>query len=158
MDQGDDIRIIEPDPRRAELWKTVGAHVALGSPADVDLVERAAQQVRTIVVMEEATEWMGAIVEGAASAGVGRIVAVARQTSRSASILQTTALEWVLMKMPRRRLPSRAPRVDHDRIAEAIDAADDLAGPVHLELDLSDSSAWTALGLEPYPQRSRPAR
>ena len=44
-------------------------------------------------------------------------------------------------------VPGRRGTIDPARVAEAIDAADDLAGNPRLELDLGTPDAWRALRL-----------
>jgi hypothetical protein len=62
--------------------------------------------------------------------------------------LRGSKLEYVILgAVERRRLLGRRPRLSSEKLAEAVDAADDLAGNPRLELDLTDERAWTELKL-----------
>jgi hypothetical protein len=151
ISQNDEVRVIEADASAAGEWGTLGAHVARGSSGDADLVERAAQNVRTLVVGPGAAgeETMRALVEGAELAGVERIVLFGpRLRDEIVAIVRASELQRVLLATGR-RVPWGGRRVDDAALAEAIDAADDLSGEVRLELDLADPGAWRRLGLEP---------
>lgn len=148
--QSDEVRVLTPDARRGDIYRPLGAHVALGDPADDDLVERAAQNVRTIVLGDDgiAPETFDGLIAGASHAGVGRWI----YCSTAPAALVTDRLgkdagEYVVLRTGRRGLLKRSP-VTPTQIAEAIDAADDLAGEVRLELDLNEPDAWKALRIE----------
>lgn len=130
--EGDQVRVVagvgEAHP---------GAHVAVGSPGDDDLVERAAQGARTIVA---GIEGRAGALEGAARAGVDRAVLVGGDAEDVPA-----SMSWVLL-VTKRRL-RRGP--SHDDVAEAIDAADDLAGEPRLVADLTTAEGWKTLRLEP---------
>lgn len=150
--QDDEVRVVEPDSGRAAHWKELGAYVARGDGVDADLIERAAQNVRTIVVLERATEDLGraveAALEGAALAGVGRVVVCASSVPRSVvDRLRASSLEYVAMSFGGRRRLFGSRSAPESTITVAIDAADDLAGPVKLELDLSQPDALDSLGI-----------
>jgi hypothetical protein len=150
--QDDEVRVIEADPGRAAHWKELGAYVARGETVDGDLMERAAQNVRTIVVFERAHGDLGGAVEtaleGASLAGVERIVVCAAAVPGSVvEQLRAAGVDYVALSTGRRRfLAGRA--ISDSAITAAIDAADDLVGPVQLELDLSRSDAWDSLGID----------
>ena len=154
IDQADDVRVVEPEHAQARAWRSLGARVALGSPLDPDLIERAAQNVRTTIVLDEAARVSAGLIEavlkGARPASVDRIVICgSRIDDRVAPAVRSAGLEYVVLTLPGRAglLRRRAP--SPERVAEAIDAADDRAGDVRLELDLADPAAWSVLGLEP---------
>jgi uncharacterized protein YbjT (DUF2867 family) len=152
ISQDDEVRVIEADPVRGAHWKELGAYVARGEAGDVDLVERAAQNVRTIVVLERAHEDLEAAVEtaveGASLAGVERIVVCAAAVSKSVvEVLSKSGIDYVALSSGGRRRVFGRGTVSETTITEAVDAADDLAGPVRLELDLSQREAWISLGL-----------
>jgi hypothetical protein len=150
--QDDEVRVIEADSGRAAHWKELGAYVAPGEDIDPDLIERAAQNVRTIVVFERAGEDLERAVEtaleGAALAGVERIVVCAAPVSKPVvDLLRNSGIDYVALSLGRRRrLLGERPTPVAD-ITAAVDAADDLAGSVRLELDLTIPESWTALGL-----------
>jgi uncharacterized protein YbjT (DUF2867 family) len=152
---GDDVRVVENDARLGEAWRSLGAHVARGEPLDADLFERAAQHCRTLVLIEDGSiipEAMEDALEGASLARVERTVLLAARRSPQASeALRTTTMEYVLLTAGARKGLLRRPAwsVAPGRLAEAIDAADDIGGEVRLELDLSDAAAWAELGLNP---------
>jgi hypothetical protein len=151
--QGDEVRVIEAKESMSDRWRTLGAHVASGPQWDADLVERAAQNVRTIVVGDrhdrDPTELMEALVEGGGLASPDmRLVVVGHVQARAMSTLRESELEYVILgSVTRRGLLGRKVRVPAERLAKAVDAADDLAGDPRLELDLWDESAWRELKL-----------
>jgi hypothetical protein len=150
--QDDEVRVIEADPVRGAHWKELGAYVARGAAVDVDLIERAAQNVRTIVVFERAREELQLVVEtaveGASLAGVERIVVCAAAVPKSVTeLLRKSGIEYVALSAGGRRRVFGGSTVGGTTITEAVDAADDLAGPLRLELDLSRPEARVSLGL-----------
>jgi hypothetical protein len=151
--QGDEVRVIEAEQSASDRWRSLGAHVASGPQWDADLVERAAQNVRTIVVGDrhdrDHTELMEALVEGGGLASSDmRLVVVGDVLPPALSALRGSKLEYVILgSVVRRGLLGRKLRVPPERLAEAVDAADDLAGHPRLELDLGDASAWRELKL-----------
>lgn len=151
IDQGDEVRVVEDDPAAAEQWRSLGAHVARRIDDMPDLIERAAQNVRTVVIGETAAhdvDDVSAIVEGAAAARVERIVLYGAGPSGSAlEAVRAFPFQHVVLSTGRRRLLGG--RLDDESLAAAVDAADDIAGEPRLELDLGDPEAWPALGLSP---------
>ena len=151
LSQGDEVRVLEEKPSTAARWKSLGAHVASGPEWDADLVERAAQNVRTIVVgpahHRTPSTLMDAVITGGGYATPGmRIVVFGHELVDSvAEALRASVLDYVVLKAPARGLLGRRSKVSAEALAEAIDAADDLAGNPRLELDLSDASAWDEL-------------
>lgn len=146
--QGDQVRVIvgESDPA-AGGYSAAGAFVARGGLDDDDLVERAAQNVETIVLGDVAAEEAAGMFAGAARAGVERVVALA---SGSGGALQRLLDDWggsyVLLRTGRRRVWG-ARTVGRDLVVAAVDAADALTGDPRLDLDLTEPSALAALGL-----------
>ena len=49
-EEGDEVRLLLREGSGAEPWKKLGAFVATGEAGDADLIERAATNVRTIVL------------------------------------------------------------------------------------------------------------
>jgi uncharacterized protein YbjT (DUF2867 family) len=159
--EGDEVRVVESDPGRAETWSGLGAYVASGRGDDPDLLERAATNVRTAVVIErkdlDLAETAGSLVE-AAKLAVGvpeegvRIVLCSADPSASAiETIASSGLQYVVLRTRARRAGALAGRrtVPAGSVVEAIDAADDLAGEIHLDLDLADPGAWAELRAEP---------
>jgi uncharacterized protein YbjT (DUF2867 family) len=144
VDQGDEVRVIEPDGRAAGRWRALGAHVAAGSPDDADLVERAAQNVRTVVVLND--HEAEPILRGARAARVGRLVVCTG--ARYRHDLAAGDFEYVVLTVPRTRF-GRRPALSPGALAAAVDAADDLAGRPRMSVDLGDPSGWRRLGLDP---------
>ena len=155
--QGDEVRIVEQDQRAAEEWKARGAHPARGAATDADLIERAAQGVRTVIVGDARGAGGPAVVNAAvagaklaAARGEGvRLVLLAAHPPRDAVeavrasgmdyvVLWTTASSQLWPPSARRRL---------DDVVAALDAADDLSGNPRLELDLRDTGSWRVLGV-----------
>lgn len=144
--QGDVVRVIAADAPSAAQWKELGAYVARGSEADADLVERAAQDVRTIVVFEDAQASIEAVLEGAELAGVGRVVVcIPEPPEHLLARVRASRMEYVVLKLGTRRLRGRQRRLT--ATAEAIDAADDLEGHPRIEVDLNDAVSRRSLGL-----------
>ena len=150
--QEDEVRILGPASARSDRIRELGAHLALGNPADDDLVERAAQHVRTIVFGPPASVegWAG-LLKGGLRAGVGRWVHVAATPDPEVvTSLRSSEVDYAVLKTGSKGLLRTKSPAPAD-IAEAIDAADDLAGEVRLEVDLRDADGWRALRLEPRP-------
>jgi uncharacterized protein YbjT (DUF2867 family) len=153
LEAGDDVGVIEPSLERAELWRRAGALVAPGSSSDADLIERAAQAARTLVVLGADQEVLNAAVEGARSAGVERIIVTGpRSKPESIALLRASGLDYVVLVTGRRLLGAASP----SDVGRAVDAADDLPGRPRLELSLRRTESWRELRLEP-PQRRRGA-
>ena len=117
--QGDQVRMIAA----AGAAAPPGAHVAVGAPGDEDRV---------------------AALVAAARAGVDRAVLLERGLEEI-----PPAMSWVVLLLPARRLLARKTRLEPDLVAEAVDAADDLAGEPRLTADLGAADGWRALRLEP---------
>jgi hypothetical protein len=153
--EGDEVRVLETEEDPSERWRALGAHIASGPQWDADLIERAAQNVRTIVAGErhgkDPAELMAALIEGGGHASrTMRLVFVGGLQPRPLSLLRDSQLEHVVLdQVARRTLLGKRKALAPERLAEAIDAADDLAGHPRLELDLSGEPAWRALRLEP---------
>lgn len=130
--EGDQVRVVA---RAGTTYD--GAHMATGEPGDDDLVERAAQGARTIVA---GTEGRVAALAGAARAGVDRAVLVGGEAEDVPG-----SMSWVLLVTKRRF--RRGPGADD--VAEAVDAADDMAGEPRLVADLTTEEGWRALRLDP---------
>jgi hypothetical protein len=131
---GDQVRVIAPAGEEAPP----GVHVATGSLEDEDLVERACQGVRTIVLGAAADDALDA----AARAGVDRAVLVGVTAGRPPPMSSVTLL------LPRPRLLGLGKGLSPESVAEAVDAADDLAGEPRLVADLGTDEGWRALRLE----------
>jgi hypothetical protein len=151
--QDDEVRVVEPAAEIVPEWEVLGARVARGDDTDADLLERAAQNVRTVVVIDDQAGPVGEVIqpvlEASRAAKVDRIVLLAKRPDDAVNDqIASSGLDHVLMHVPKRRLLGRS-RISAAAIAEAIDAADDLAGNPRMRLDLGDPAAWTALGLSP---------
>ena len=143
VQQGDEVRVIETDERASDRWRALGAHVARGAADDADLVERAAQNVRTVVVLGEID--VRPVVQGAAAAGVDRLVLT--RPAGDATDVADCGLDYVVLVVPRTRLVRRR-AVAAGALAEAIDAADDLAGNPKIVVDLGTDRGRSDLGLD----------
>ena len=151
--QQDQVRVIENDATRAARWRALGAHVARGA-LDPDLIERAAQNARTLVLFEDGPGLpptaIDALLEGGRAAGVGRVVVVGADPRSIARRLSPEGLDYVAIATGGRvrRLVARRARPTHALVAAAVDAADDLAGHPELEVDLTRPAGRAALGLD----------
>ena len=152
LEAGDEVGVVEPSAQEAERWRRAGAHVARGHPSDSDLIERAAQNARTIVVLEADEELVGAAIEGARLAGVERIVVTSgRARSKVTARLRSSELDYVWLHTGNRLRAAAHPA----QVAMAVDAADDLPGHPRLELALRTAEAWRLLRLDPPRRLSR---
>ena len=155
LQEGDIVGVIEEDEGRATRWREMGAHVAGGAATDFDLVERAAQHARSIVVadsrFDNSLEVAEAVLTGArlVPGDRARIVFIAtRPDTGVGEALSTSEFDFIILRVGGSRFWNRARnRLRPELIAEAVNAADDLAGAPRLDLDLSDSGSWTILGL-----------
>jgi TrkA-N domain len=148
--QGDEVRVVEPDPQQAERWRSLGAYVARGDVDDGDLIERAGQNCRTLVLFEVRDEYvhvLEAALGGVAHTTIDRIVLVATgDEAKCLGLVRASQLDYVWLRVKQRSVLSRF-RSSSPAIAEAVDAADDLAGDPHLELDLDEPATAAALRL-----------
>jgi len=158
LDQDDDVRVVADDLNAAQRWKGLGAHVARGEAQDPDLIERAAQNVRTIVVLEEPSTEVAAAVAGGgqlASPDMRLVLWLKQPRPPAEEIVRESGLDYVFLRgtpAAGRMVSSSRKRAAVEALVEAIDAADDLSGNPRLDLDLATRTAWSDLGLEP-PQR-----
>jgi hypothetical protein len=156
LEVGDEVRIVAGSPEDAERWRLSGAHIARGDPKDADLIERAAQNARSIVAFDDGSssqDVLDAVVEGRMSAGVERlIVCCTTGTRRSARerVARAPLEHIVLITGTGRRGASLfgTREVSPGDVARAVDAADDVAGHPRLVLDLRRPEAWRVLKLE----------
>jgi hypothetical protein len=151
--EGDEVGVIVADAAAGDRWKSLGAHVAVGEAEDPDLIERAAQHARSIVLFDAAAAVVGAVIEGARMASVSpaRIVYCSTAPGEIEPILRTSGLEYVILSIPieragLRRRPRQA--LNARLVAKAVSAADDLAGNVRLIVDLQTAQGVAALGLD----------
>ena len=140
LEEGDQVRVILRPGEDAASYE--GAHVATGDAADDDLVERAAQGARTIVLGDLDDDTRSAALTGAARAGVDRAVLLGKAGGEVPA-----AMSWVALVTPRplfglRRGPGP------EELAEAVNAADDLAGEPRTVVDLGTDEGWRTLRLE----------
>lgn len=151
--EGDEVRVIEANSARIAFWRELGALVAEGEPDNADLIERAAQNCRTIVIFDVAdasTAVVEAAVEGALNTSVDRaILIVTGPAPRSLELVRSSGLDHIFLHVPPRRGILRRRGPDTSLLGQAIDAADDLAGHPRLDLELSDPRTARALDLHP---------
>jgi hypothetical protein len=155
LDAGDEVRIVAAGSEDVERWRSQGAHIARGDPRDDDLIERAAQNTRSIVVFVEETatqETLTAALAGATAAGVERLIVLCRALRPEVQATVARApLDYLLLVtgLPLRRRISLRPSPTPEAVARAVDAADDVAGHPRSVLDLRRAKAWRALKLDP---------
>lgn len=152
VDQDDEVRILVVDGDDPASVPDAPVHVASGRYLDdSDLIERACQNVRTIVLGErgDIPSAMREVMKGARAAEVSRIVYCAGAPDRQIrEELRSGPIEYVILETGRRS-PLRRRALPIEAVAEAIDAADDLADEVRLELDLTADEGWLPLRLRP---------
>lgn len=144
----DQVRIVEEDPVLAERWRSAGAHVAPGLDDDPDLVSRAAEGARTVVLCDESCSQE--VLESLAEEAVKdrRIVVWAELGRLDPAPLRAGSAQHIwLSGSHRRRDWGRRKALSYEEIARVIDAADDLEGAPRWELDLTDPASWERLGL-----------
>jgi hypothetical protein len=155
LNQGDEVRVLVTRDETPAAYGDLDVHIATGEYLDdADLIERAAQNVRTIVVGGELPEPRSghakALTEGARLARVGRIVYCdSEPDAELVEQLRASGLEFVVLAMGKKGFVRRTAAVAATDAAEAIDAADDIADEMHVELDLTQPQAWRALLLPP---------
>lgn len=143
--QGDEVRVVGPE-EEAQQWRELGAYAASGRP-DPDLIERAGQNVRTMVLFDPMDDVSEVALEAAEAARIGRVIVITPGSAEHwPQQLTSAGFDYVVLRTGRKRLFRRV--VPDDRVAIAVDAADDLAGRVGLDLDLAEPTAWAALGIE----------
>jgi uncharacterized protein YbjT (DUF2867 family) len=152
--QGDTVGVLVEDPRTAEHLEAAGAHIAIGSRTDEDLIERAAAHARTIVVhvsgarAADRDAVVAAISAATTRGGIRLVVWGPAPDGVVRELVRSSGLPHVIIRtgtLGRRIGRSLAPAA----VAEAIDAADDLAGDVHVEVDLRRPQDWRRLKMEP---------
>lgn len=161
LDEGDEVRVLITDEDAGRLGE-LGAYIATGPELDVDLVERAATNCRTIVVIERPGLNTPEIVRtaivggraalGAPEEGIRLILCGAVPDEAAIAALRSSDLSFVVLRTGGRLagfLPVVTERVSDEQVATAVDAADDIAGEVRLELDLTDAADWAKLNLTP---------
>ncbi|MDQ4142273.1 MAG: NAD-binding protein [Actinomycetota bacterium] len=157
LQEGDIVGVIEEHHERAPIWRELGAHVALGSPSDPDLVERAAQHARSIVIFASdptnAPVVLDGVLEGArlTPGEAARVIYLSDDDDPAArATLDASAFDYVMLRVGRRgRFVRRGSVVTVEDLAEAVSAADDLAGEPRLSIDLTSDEGWRALHLDP---------
>ena len=156
VSEGDVVGVVEQDPLAADRWRAEGAHVAAGSPADADLVERAAQHARSIALWTQGVDGSRAVLDAVLEAGrfareTPRVILVGAPSQGVAEMLTESAFDYVVLRTgaSRRRLLRRLSAVAPGDVAEAVSAADDLAGSPRLDVDLTVGEGWERLGLAP---------
>src|SRR5687768_10119345 len=84
LDQGDEVRVVVADAAERSAWVALGVHVAVGDPTDDDLIERAGQSARTLVLFGDHANdpaTLAAGLKGAAAAGIDRLILCAPDVS-----------------------------------------------------------------------------
>lgn len=147
--QGDEVRVLETSGVHRDRWRGRGVFLAVGAADDPDLVERAAQNVRTVVILpgRVTAEVVANVLEVAPRAGVDRLVCCAPAIPTGIrSAVRFGPLDHVMIQTGRPGLLRRR-SVAPGLIAEAVDAADDLADEPRLEIELTDPQQVKLLGL-----------
>ena len=145
--QGDEVRWSGPEKDSAAM-KTAGAYIARGDVSDDDFIMRAALGCRTIVFgSERSAAEVAAIQKGARDAGVERLVCVTPELpAHLHDTLSAGPLEYVIILTGGGGWLARK-KVSLAQVSEAVDAADDKAGPLHEVIDLTEDEGWRRLGL-----------
>ncbi|MGH2734647.1 MAG: hypothetical protein ACRDKZ_03625, partial [Actinomycetota bacterium] len=132
VSEGDEVRVLERDEAISERWRVLGAYLAGGTNWDADLIERAAQNVRTLVLggahSEDPASFSAEVIEGARLASREMRVVLLDPPDGVVELMRGSSLDYVALFAPRRGLLRRGTSVAPLHVAEAIDAADDLSG------------------------------
>ena len=151
IEQSDEVRIMLDSPVGRERWRERSVYVAVGDAEDEDFVWRATGGVRTVVAgAERLSGTAGSVLAGGAKrAGVGRFIVLAADSEPGLphELIEEGA-DLIVLRLPKKKLLSKEKLSPAD-VAEAVDAADDLAGSPRLDLDLSEPDAWRELRLSP---------
>lgn len=147
LDQGDEVRVVVTRAEERRAWAQLGVHVAVGDPTDDDLIERAGQDARTVVLFGDHAADRATVIaalKAAAAADIERVIlCVAAAGEEVRRLLAGSDRSYVILSYGRRMaLRARAPVA---LVAEAVDAADDLAGQPRLEVDLRHEDALRRL-------------
>jgi CheY-like chemotaxis protein len=154
VSEGDDVGVIVGDGATGDRWKAIGAYVAAGAADDPDLIERASQHARSIVLFDATLDVLNAAIEGTrlAQRSPARIIYCATGGVQGVDqALKASGLEYVLLAVPIARVGFRRrtkQAVDPTVVAEAVSAADDISGEVRLEVDPVTSAGREALALD----------
>ncbi|MFN2526066.1 MAG: NAD(P)H-binding protein [Actinomycetota bacterium] len=148
--QGDQVRVIEPFPEVVDVWQQEGAYVVKGDPTDHSLVAQAAHGARTVVVMDDEAgdprDIIASVIRGARQAKVDRLVLFGwNPAAPVVDAVTGSGQDHVVLLAGKRKLLGKSLR--EEVLAEAIDAADDIAGHPRLVLDLREPGAWATLNL-----------
>ena len=145
--EGDEVRVLSDRPGD---WKDRGAYLASGDPLDADLVERACTNVRTVVfVARERKLGMSLLTSAltaAGRAGTDRVVVcLPGPDATVVRAVESSGMSYVTLITGRRGfLPKKT--IEPGSLAEAVSAADDLAGEPRLVVDLTTEEGWRQLG------------
>lgn len=145
--QGDEVRVVVAEAGEKPGWVALGVHVAVGDATDHDLIERAGQGARSLVIFDDRASdapTLDAALTGALGAGIDRLILCAPDvTEETRRTMARVDPSYVILTYGRRfSLRGRTPVA---LIAEAVDAADDLGGSPRLEVDLREPDALTRL-------------
>lgn len=154
VDEQDEVRVIERFEDGADAWKELGAHVAVGPDDDADFIERAGQGVRTIVILNDeagpAVEVLAPAIAAVRALPDARVVVCGWEVAKEvAEPVAAADVDHVIIDLGRRKLLGKG--LSPDFVAEAIDAADDLAGNPRAVVQLNDPEGRRFLGLGEQP-------
>ncbi|MFP5351994.1 MAG: NAD(P)H-binding protein [Actinomycetota bacterium] len=148
LGQGDEVRVVVTDASEKPAWVSLGVHVAVGDPTDDDLIERAGQSARTLVLFDGHANdpaTVGAATKAASAAGIERLILCAPDVSSEIRRqVEETQKSYVLLSYGRRL--SLKGRASVEVISEAVDAADDMSGDPRVAVDLREEGALGLLG------------
>ena len=154
LGEGDQVGVVGSSSE-GSAWRALGAYVAHGDPTDPDFIERAGQHARTVVVFDDGPEETAEVVTAVIAAAAvlpeaPRVVLHSHDPSeRVTQLLEGSALDYVVLVSPRPRGVFRTKGLPADAIAEAVSAADDLAGTPRLRVELGTAEGSSSLGLQP---------
>lgn len=143
--------VVVPDAPDAAPWRG-SATVVVGDFGDRETAHRACLGVEVVVAGDyfpmhrELREGLTDVLEGTE---VSRVVVVGagEPDELVGAVEAEKSMDYVILRFRRRGWIRHKALVGPGRLATAIVAAMKLDGPVRLDLDLTDGSSWSGLGL-----------
>ena len=148
LEQGDEVRVVENDPELIARWRSLGAKPARGAVDDADLITRAAEGTRSLVLCDESFNLATMPEIETYLPSDTRLIFVFERSDPVVE-LAPGRQHVILRHLAKRSRLSVRRGLGYDAIARLVDAADDMAGEPRLVADLTTEDGWKALRLEP---------
>ncbi len=148
LERGDEVRVVEDDPELITRWRSRGARPARGAVDDVDLITRAAEGARSLVLCDEFFS-LATVPEIETYLSSDTRLIFVLEHSDPAVRLPSARQHVILRRLATRSRWGGRRGLGYDAIARLVDAADDIVGEPSLDLDMRDAASWLRLGLDP---------